>query len=102
MRRLVVAAEIDIEQLERIFHVRCKHLKDQGIHSIDIDHDYYWNIPKEELYEMSQEPKSLDIGQLSEDLGFLRRYLDKSAQPIGFGFVWMSSILRLLGDEHMS
>ena len=39
-----MAAEIDIEQLERIFHVLCKHLKDQGIHSIDIDHDYYWNI----------------------------------------------------------
>lgn len=37
-------------------------MKEQGIDNIDLDSDFYWNVPYESIYDIYNEPTQLDIG----------------------------------------
>jgi hypothetical protein len=39
---------------------------------VNVADDYYWHLPVDEAFDMSAEPTSLTVGQLSDDLEHLR------------------------------
>lgn len=77
------------------------HLEENGINEIELDKDFYWSIPKEELYEVNKNPVDLDIGQLYDDMEFLDNILKDKNDPIGFALVWLSSIFRYIGEMNV-
>lgn len=93
---------LKIDDLRKFADMLLLHLKEQGIDEVPIDADYYWNIPSDELYEPRKTPVELDIGQLSEDLNRLRKILIKEDEPIGYALVWLSSLLRYVGERNVS
>ncbi len=76
------------------------HLNELGIHEVNLDIDYYWNIPPEFAYDVLSEPgrDDLTIGQLSSDWRELRAQLDGETPILAYKFVWLASILRAIGE----
>ena len=90
--------EIKKQELIQIFEMLLEYLDKKNISSIMLEKDYYWNIPSDSWLEPYKEPEELDIGQLTDDWKYLLECLQKKNEPIGFAFVWLSNILRYIGE----
>ncbi|MCP4608498.1 MAG: hypothetical protein GY845_07275 [Planctomycetes bacterium] len=90
---------IKLADLRSISEKLFTYLESQGVESLDVKVDYYWHIPKEQIYDPYQEPSELDLGQLTDDWCELQKLLDTDSQPITYCFVWLAAILRAI-DEH--
>ena len=75
------------------------YLERSGRTELEISEDYYWFIGKEEAYDPLEDSAELMIGQLSEDWGRLKAILEDENPPIGYSLVWLSSILRIVGEK---
>jgi hypothetical protein len=91
--------KLKTSDIEEVCLLLIKHVRESGYEEIEIDSDHYWEIEKEERYNVYEKPKDLSIGQLSEDWNWLQSYLDKKAEPIGYGLVWCGNILRAVGEK---
>lgn len=91
--------DIYINDLQTIFDKLLQHVKEKGIESINVEADYYWNIPKEQLYNPYEQPSVLDLGQLSDDWYELRKIQHAEKEPIGYHLVWFAAILRVIGEN---
>jgi hypothetical protein len=82
---------------DRLFN----YLEESERESFEVAEDYYWEIPKEDLYEPAKDPdpKDFGIGQLSHDWERLEEILKGESPPIGYALVWYSAILRLIGEK---
>ncbi len=89
---------VTIEELKSLTLVLLEHLEQNGPANVEIDSDFYWNINAAEKYDSIDRPKDLDIGQLSEDLDRLREIRSGEMPPVGAGLVWLSAILRRVGE----
>jgi len=92
---------INITDLRRITLRLYDHLEQRGVHSLDPRQDYYWSIPREERLDVTKEPTQHTLGQLSDDLAELARIGDGDMEPVGYALVWLSSVLRELGETTM-
>ena len=91
--------EIDLAELRKLTDLLLHDLQQQGYQTIQIEDDYYWEIPKEGLYDPYTNPKDLTMGQLTHDWERLRRILQGSSEPLAYGLVWLSSLLRAIGQK---
>jgi hypothetical protein len=90
---------IKLADLRSISEKLLAYLEEQGVESFDISVDYYWNIPKEQVYNPYQQPSELDLGQLTDDWYELKKMLDSESRPIAYYFVWLGAILRAIGEH---
>lgn len=88
-------------QLRDVFEVLMRHVEDAGLSAVTVDKDFYWNVPADKLYNPYETPREpdLDLGQLSEDWEKLQDVSKGKAPPVGSGFVWLSAVLRAVGEE---
>ena len=93
---------INLADLRAISEKIFLYLEDQGIESFDIPVDYYWNIPKEQIYDPYEKPLELDLGQLTDDWRELQKILDPGNQPIAYCLVWLAAILRVVGEHTLA
>ena len=85
--------------LRRIAEVLLGHLEEVGQDEFEIDKDFYWEVPSSNRYDQYDEPVDLTAGQLSDDWSELEGILSGAKEPIGYGLVWLASILRVLGED---
>ena len=90
---------IQIEELKRITHQLLDHLEESDIKTVEISADYYWHVPKDVRYDQYKKPAELSLGQLSDDWMELKKILDGENKPIAFALIWLSNILRYVGEE---
>ena len=76
-----------------------KHLKEIGYTEVDIKDDYYWTIPNEQRYDPYSVPICEELGQISIEIEDLRKMVNDN-QPIGYGLVWLSEILKNIGEKY--
>jgi hypothetical protein len=91
--------EIDIELIRTVTNDLIDRLHREGIDRIELEADYYWQIPADVRYDRPDQPRELLMGQLSEDLQFVTELHDGSRPPVTYGFVWIASILRYIGEK---
>jgi hypothetical protein len=72
-----------------------------GYNEIEIPVDYYWNVPQGVRYDPHKEPQNLDLGQLTDDWQELQKVLQGDREPFAFDLVWMSTILRAIGEHSL-
>ncbi len=96
--------EIDISVLRTTVDKLFEHLTEVNIEQLEIPYDYYWPIPKEEEYDVYTKPdlEALTIGQLSDDWRELNKVATGNHEVLGYHFVWLSSILRAIGESMVS
>lgn len=91
--------KLKVSELRAVAQRLFTYLEDTGRIEVEIREDYYWFISQEEVYDPSQEPKELTIGQLSDDWQELKHILSDKSPPIGYALVWFSAILRNVGEK---
>ena len=96
--------EVDVSILRAASEKLFDHLMEMNIEKLEIPYDYYWYIPTEQEYDVSAEPrpKSFTIGQLSDDWQELRKVATDNRETLSYYFVWLSSILRAVGETLVS
>ncbi len=90
---------VELVKLREITNRLFKHLEDAGYSSVKISEASYWSIPKDELYDPYNEPSELTLGVLEEDWEQLEKILNESDDPVAYAFVWLSGILRKIGED---
>jgi hypothetical protein len=91
--------EITISELRKINLQLLDHLEICGHNVIEVDSDFYWTIKKEELYDPYKEPEALALGQLYDEYGFLKKIVDGENEPTAYALVWLSAVLRYIGEK---
>jgi hypothetical protein len=91
--------EINLDDLHEISDRLIQNVKEKGINSINLEVDYYWNIPQHQLYNPYQRPIDLNMGQLSDNWHELRKLLQSQKEPLGYHLVWLAAILRAVGEN---
>ena len=91
--------EIDVPTLFRATAAVCSHLQEIGISKLQIEHDFFWELPEEKRYDMESKPSDFEVGQLSDNLLSVERIANGSAEPIAFALCWIAPILRAVGER---
>ncbi|MEQ5056011.1 hypothetical protein ABN154_30310 [Klebsiella michiganensis] len=65
--------KIELDVIEKAIAIVFEQMKCRGLSSVELDSDFYWNIPIEHLYNVYSEPVELDIGQLTDDYETLKK-----------------------------
>jgi len=92
---------VRISELKRLSEILLNHIRESGCEFVDIPNDFYWFIDKAKVYDPYKEPNPSDftLGQLSDDWNNLLKILNNENEPIGYALVWLSSIMRNVGEE---
>lgn len=87
------------QELREAFDVLIRHVEERHGSTIEVDADYFWSIPPDELYDVYDQPAALTIGQLSESLENVRSVAADPDNAISYAFVWLGDILRATGHK---
>lgn len=90
---------IELSKLRALLLLEIDHLEEMGYEEIEILDDYYWNIPQDVRYDPCQKPQNLDLGQLTDDWQELLKVYRGNREPLAFDLVWISTILRAIGER---
>jgi hypothetical protein len=90
--------KINTTELRQAFEIFMSHLDECGQSNIQIEEDYYWNIPWDSRYDPLEKPTDLTMGQLTDDWNEVQRIARGERDAIGYGLVWLSTILRRIGE----
>jgi hypothetical protein len=90
--------QVRLEELRAAAELLLLHIKENGGDLIDISEDFYWDVAAEDRYDNYQEPKKHTVGQLSDDISQLKHLLSGKSPIVGYGLVWLASVLRRVGE----
>ena len=90
--------KLEVTDLRKMFEMLAEHLEETGQASVEIPWDFYWEVSREERYDPYSEPKQFGLGQLSDDWNELLKIRDGEMPSVGYALVWLSSILRSVGE----
>ena len=91
---------VTLEDLRRVTDRLYDHLAAQGHQVLEVPDVYYWSIPRDQRVNRYEQPTELTIGQTSEDWEGLRKMASGESDAIGYGLVWLGSVLREIGEQH--
>jgi hypothetical protein len=91
--------KIKVSELRSMAGMLFDHLEATGHVEIDVEEDFYWNIPAKERYAVYEVPSKHDMGQLSDDWQELQKIGDGRAEPVNMALVWFAAILRRIGER---
>lgn len=91
---------VDVEELRKIVAILLDEVE-RGGSTVEINDDYYWDVPKDDRYKVYASPTELTLGQLTDDWNELRRIGRGEVDALPYALVWASSILRRIGEEVM-
>lgn len=74
----------------------CDFYDANGHSQLNIPVSYYWDIPIEKRYDIYNTPNEHTIGDLNDDLQFLKEQTQDN-EVIEYSFVWLGNILRAIG-----
>ncbi|MCX4986648.1 hypothetical protein [Streptomyces sp. NBC_00572] len=90
---------IPLDQLRTAFELALQHIEASAGSAAALEHDYFWSVPGDELYDVPNEPKSITIGQLSESWQHLEDLLADPNRAVGHHLVWLADVLRAIGQD---
>jgi hypothetical protein len=91
--------KISLSELKAVILKEIDHLEKLGYAQVEYPVEYYWNIPQEVRYDPYQEPKRFTLGQLSDNWEGLKQVLEGEREPVVYDLVWLSTILRAIGEH---
>jgi hypothetical protein len=75
------------------------HVEDVAGNAVVVEKDFYWDIPRDARFDVHREPEKFTVGQLSDDWNELQRIATGKAEPVAYALVWLSSIIRAIGEQ---
>jgi hypothetical protein len=90
---------VSIRQLREVSGVLLDHLERLGISDVEVDADYYWHIPREQVYDATLERLEPDLGQLSEDWEKLEAIRRGELPAVAPALEWLGAVYRAVGER---
>ena len=90
---------VTTDELRKAMEVLLKHLDDTGQFEFELEEDFYWSVPQETRYDVYTPPTELSVGQLTDDWVQLQGIIKGKSEPLGYGLVWASAVLRAVGEK---
>jgi hypothetical protein len=91
---------VQIEQLrlscERIFNF-IQH--DLGISSVQLDQNFYWELPEDVRFDMENIPTPKHVGSLVDDYAFVQLAVANSEQALPLMFKHLAPLLEMLSTK---
>jgi len=66
---------------------------------LSLGSDYFWSIPADELSNVYSRHAKIAIGQLSESWQHIEDMLDGESGVLPHHLIWLSDVLRAIGQE---
>lgn len=90
--------QVTVVQLKAAAELLLSHLERNGVQTVEIAEDFYWDVPASKRYDEYDEPTEHTVGQLSDDVAELQRMLGNETPVVGYGLVWLAAVLRRVGE----
>lgn len=91
--------KIKLAEVRRAFELLMAHTEEMiPSQEFELDKEYYWNVPQDKRYDQHDKPTDLTMGQLTDDWNEVRQISSGERDAIGYGLVWLSTILRRIGE----
>jgi hypothetical protein len=81
--------------LERVL----RYLEETDRATFSIEEDFYWSVPPSAAYDNYSQPAELTVGQLTDDWAHVKALVEGREEPLGYALVWISSVLRRVGEK---
>lgn len=92
--------EVRIAELREAATRLLSHMEDQLGQTVQLEHEYFWDVPRETAYSISTGHGELTIGQLSESLENLRAMvMGPEDDLLSYGLVWLADLLKAIGRQ---
>jgi hypothetical protein len=91
--------KVNLNDLEKIISLLIEKLRESKGNYIEIDNDYYWDIPNEDIYKPYKEPEIFTLGQLSDDLIEIERIIE-GKDAVVYDLKRISCVLKALSIEN--
>jgi hypothetical protein len=91
--------QIKLSELRDVMERLLSDLKGRGYDSFELPDDYYWDLPKDVLYDPYHDPSGFTLGQLTHDWERLQQIQAGKSEPLAYGLVWLSALLRAIGQR---
>lgn len=91
--------KVTVEQLRETSRALLDHVERLGVNEIDLEVDYYWHIPRFQVYDVELEKLQPDLGQLSEDWQKLESIRRGEEPPIAIALEWLGAVYRAVGER---
>jgi hypothetical protein len=93
--------KVELDVLRGALERLLDHTEQMKGKSVEVEDDYYWFIPREELHDPTKAPTTMSLGSLEEDWANLVALAQGDKEAFGYMLVWASAVLRALGDRTM-
>jgi hypothetical protein len=90
--------QVTVAKLRAMANRLLAHLEETGHSVIEIDEDYYWDVPAARRYNPYEKPEALTLGQLSDQWSDLEKILADEKGVLNYDLVWFAAILRSVGE----
>lgn len=94
--------ELEIRDLKKVTDAIFDHIiNDLKIEKFTIEEkkDFYWNVPSDKLFAVTDPQPQLDVGRLSDDWEFLEPILKDKIQAVALMMMHVAPLLRHMGEE---
>ncbi len=94
-------SEINLKVLKSAVNAVLDHLmEDLAVENVAIeqDKDSYWDCPYPEMHNVAMQPADLTVGQLSDDVDFVRLIHRGPSADISYNLVHIAPLLRYIGE----
>ena len=92
--------EIDLRDLRTIVLRLLDHvIETRGVDRIDVEHNFFWEVPTSSVYTTTQPPDQLDVGSISDNWEFLSMLLKDDALPVAYQLTELAPLLRAVGER---
>jgi hypothetical protein len=67
--------------------------------AVESERDFYWDVPDDKLFAVSDPQPTLDVGRLSDDWEFLQGILMNKDEAVGLMLIHVAPLLRYVGNH---
>lgn len=90
---------VAVDELRRITDQLLTYVEARAGSQVEVEADFYWHVPDAAKYDKYEEPKELDVGQLSEDWERLAAISVGDSPAVGAALAWLGEVLKAVGKQ---
>ncbi len=90
--------QVTVVRLRALADKLLTHLEETGHSVVEINEDYYWEVPVDRRYNPYEKPDELSLGQLCDQWSDLEKVLADEKHVLNYDLVWFAAILRRIGE----
>lgn len=90
--------KISLNDLKILCEIILSKAEKSGMKEIEVDHDFYWSVSSEDVYNFTTEKPEVIVGSFVDDFDSLRKLLDSTNQATIVDIERLGNVIKIMGD----